>query len=212
MANQVVSRDDIPALASALESTLLNHYLVSDAISPFVNVNAIPRRFRPIKTFLMALDTTIKIPMKGDECRFDERTGEIIMCSPGELLSINDWFGVCLHECCHAAEQALSLLGSTDLSELRADVGSAILIRLLGLKPVSRPSQFLKWIEHWKIGIQNSDTYALEAVRGGIQCAQWLIKRAVTPKPMSLQRWIIIRCFNRLMEYCENEEAQAQPA
>lgn len=200
----VISPEQIPAMATAVERAIIEGKSIGPVIEPFIKTESFPDRLRPVQRFVSSLDFNIDVPVNGKRnCYMPLPDDRIVMCDP-RFLPTNSWNSVwnsvLLHECQHATEWRRAWHRGIAVSELRAECGQAILEKLLHLPFCPDQTNQRKWQPQWLEEMQEYDDYVFDAVVSAVDSVEYLIDRAANPIPWTAQRRHINESVGELIQ------------
>lgn len=200
----VVELNEIPAMAQAVEGAIQSGEPFGPAIEPFVRVESFPTRLRPVETFLKSLDVTIYI---GDEgpCYMVLPADKIVMPDPGRL-PLDTWNSVALHEFLHWTEWRTAFWATPDVGELRAEIGQAVLERLLKHPFDIDLKNYWKWHPRWLARIDSDPESVLHATQGAIQGVELLVNQAADENVWTPERIRINAAFEKLLAHVRKSQ------
>jgi len=192
----VIALENIEALSVALERAIREGSPIGPAIESFVK--PIPT-LGQVRKFLMGLDVTIHIADDGPRYR-RLPDDEVVLYDPS-LTELSTWYSVALHEFLHWTEWRTGWVQSPDLCELRAEVGQAILERLLAHPFDYQLGNYFRWRERWIKKIDADPDNLLNALRSAIAGVELIVERAGNQTVDTPERANINQCLSKLLDY-----------
>ena len=197
----VVDPDQLPAMARYVEQALRNEQPIGPAIERFVRLESFPSKLRPVEKFLKELDVTIHISEEGPRYRRLPED-QVVMCDP-YLLPLNEWYSTALHEFLHWTEWRCGWIFTPEISELRAEVGQAILEKIL-LHPFAADlANYWKWHERWIKKLDADPGSVMDAVTGAVAGVDLLIEHACYEQVVTPERERINKAFEALLAHVQ---------
>jgi hypothetical protein len=197
----VVDLDQIPAMTHSIETALRHDEPIGPAIEPFIRLESLRSNLRPVEKFLTELDVTIHISEEGPRYkRLPE--DQVVMCDP-YLLPLNEWYSTALHEFLHWTEWRCGWICTPETSELRAEVGQAILEKLLSHPFAADLANYWKWHERWIAKLVADPGSLMDAVTGAVAGVEFLIEHACYEHVVTPERERINKAFEALLAHVE---------
>ena len=197
----VVDPDQLPAMARYVEQALRNEQPIGPAIERFVRLESFPSKLRPVEKFLKELDVTIHISEEGPRYRRLPED-QVVMCDP-YLLPPNEWYSTALHEFLHWTEWRCGFIWTPEICELRAEVGQAVLEKLLSHPFAADLANYWKWHERWTAKLDADPGSVMDAVTGAVAGVELLIEHACYEHVVTPERERINKAFEALLAHVQ---------
>ena len=167
----------IPAMAESIEQALQNHAPIGPAIEPFVRMESLPPKLRCPAKFSDAVGFEVhtwnRLPT------YQRLPLDRIQMPPNDWLRKEEWWSSLFHEFMHATEWRTGWIRPLAIGELRAEIGQAILERLVGLPYSEDMTNYRTWHAKWLADLDAEPDAVLDAATAAVEGVELLVERAL---------------------------------